>query len=451
MSEYIFPDGFLWGVATSAYQIEGAWGEDGRTPSIWDTFSHTPGKTKNGATGDVACDHYHRWPEDVALMAELGIQAYRFSVSWPRILPDGRGRVNQKGLDFYGRLVDTLLEAGITPFVTLYHWELPQVLQDEGGWPERDTADAFAKLADVTSRALGDRVTNWITHNEPWCTSLLSHQVGVHAPGWTDWHAALRAAHTVLLSHGLAVERIRVNVPDAEVGIAINFEPATPASPSPGDTQAAQLWDGYYFRWFVDALYGRYYPADMVHYYTQQGYLPHGLDFVQDGDMETIAAPLDFFGVNYYTRHIAQAGESLDAPRSVPNPGAEYTAMGWEVHPDSFYKLLNRLYFEYQMPKLYVTENGCSYLDEPDEDGRIHDQKRIEYLRGHLTAVHRAIQNGVPIAGYLQWSFMDNYEWAEGYSQRFGIVYVDYETQQRLPKDSAFWYRDVIQRNGLEV
>ncbi|HID54541.1 MAG TPA: beta-glucosidase [Anaerolineae bacterium] len=446
-----FPEGFLWGVATSAYQIEGAWDADGRTPSIWDTFSHTPGKTKNGATGDAACDHYHRWPEDVALMADLGVQAYRFSVSWPRILPDGRGRVNQKGLDFYSRLVDALLEAGITPFLTLYHWELPQVLQDAGGWPERDTAVAFAELADVTSRALGDRVTNWMTHNEPWCTSLLSHQIGVHAPGWTDWYAALRAAHTVLLSHGLTVERIRTNVPNAEVGIAINFEPATPFSTSPEDIQAAQIWDGYYFRWFVDALYGRRYPADMVHYYTQQGYLPNGLDFVQAGDMETIAAPLDFFGVNYYTRHIAQAGESLDAPRSVPNPGAEYTAMGWEVHPDSFYRLLNRLYFEYQMPKLYVTENGCSYLDEPDANGRIRDQKRIEYLRGHLTAVHRAIQNGVPIAGYLQWSFMDNYEWAEGYTQRFGIVYVDYETQKRLSKESAFWYRDVIESNKLNA
>ncbi|HFE67494.1 MAG TPA: beta-glucosidase, partial [Chloroflexi bacterium] len=365
MSELVFPDDFLWGVATSAYQIEGAWDEDGRTPSIWDTFSHTPGKTKNGSTGDVACDHYHRWRDDVALMAELGIQAYRFSVSWPRILPDGRGRVNQKGLDFYGRLVDALLEAGITPFLTLYHWELPQVLQDAGGWPERETAAAFAELADAASRALGDRVKHWITHNEPWCTSFLGYQTGVHAPGWTDWYAALQAAHTVLLSHGLAVECIRANAPDAEVGIAINFEPATPASDSPEDYHAARLWDGYYFRWFVDALYGRRYPADMVYYYTQQGCLPHGLDFVQNGDMETIAAPLDFFGVNYYTRHISQAGESLDKHHSVPNPGAEYTAMGWEVHPDSFYKLLNRLYFEYQMPKLYVTENGCSYPDFP--------------------------------------------------------------------------------------
>ncbi|MCP4423386.1 MAG: beta-glucosidase [Chloroflexi bacterium] len=438
-----FPDGFVWGAATSAYQIEGGWDEDGRSPSIWDTFAKTPGKTKNGATGDVACDHYHRWPEDVALMKELGIQVYRFSVSWPRILPDGTGRVNQKGLDYYGRLVDALLEAGITPMPTLYHWELPQVLQDAGGWPKRKTIHAFVELADVASRALGDRVTNWITHNEPWCTTFLSHQVGVHAPGWQDWTAAITASHHVLLSHGLAVERIRANVPDAEVGIALNFEPATPASSSPADYDAARLWEGYFFRWFLDAIYGRRYPADMVHHYIQQGHLPNGLDFVQDDDMSLIATPLDFLGINYYTRNITQAGGSLDDHRSVPNPGAEYTQMGWEVHPDSFYKLLNRLYFEYNIPKLYVTENGCSYLDSPN------DQKRIDYLNDHISAMHRAIQNGVPIAGYLQWSLLDNYEWAEGYTQRFGIVYVDYQTQQRIPKESAYWYQNVIKHNGL--
>ncbi|GAB4271906.1 MAG: GH1 family beta-glucosidase [Candidatus Promineifilaceae bacterium] len=443
MTTLHFPDGFLWGVATSAYQIEGEAGS--RAPSIWHTFSHTPGKTKNGETGDVACDHYNRWPEDVALMKELGIQAYRFSVSWPRILPEGKGWVNQKGLDFYGRLVDALLEAGITPMVTLYHWELPQPLQDAGGWPHRATMDAFVELADVTSHALGDRVKNWITHNEPWCTSFLSHQIGVHAPGWQDWGAAFRAAHHVLLSHGHAVQQIRANVPDAEVGIAINFEPASPANDSPEAYRAAQLWDGYFFRWFVDPLHGRYYPADMVNYYTQQGLLPSGLDFIHDGDMETIAAPLDFFGVNYYTRHLSPAGETPINPQFVRNPDAEYTLMNWEVHPDSFYKLLNRLYFEYGMKKILITENGCSYLDAP------HDPKRIEYLQGHLTAVHRAIQNGVPIAGYMQWSFMDNYEWAEGYFQRFGIVHVDYDTQKRTPKDSAYWYRDVIKANGLEI
>lgn len=451
MTKLQFPDGFLWGVATSAYQIEGGWNEDGRSPSIWDTFAKTPGKTKNGATGDVACDHYHRWPEDVALMKELGIQTYRFSVSWPRILPDGHGRINQKGLDFYSRLVDALLDAGIMPLVTLYHWELPQTLQDAGGWPERKTADAFVELTDVTTRALGDRVTRWITHNEPWCASMLSHQIGVHAPGWSDWNAALRAAHTLLLSHGRAIQCIRANVPDAKAGIALNFEPATPASSSPEDYHAARIWEGYFFRWFLDPVYGRHYPADMVDEYVRRGYLPDGLDFVQDNDMATIAAPTDFLGINYYTRHIAQASESADAHRSAPNPQAEYTAMNWEVHPDSFYDLLNRLHFEYRIPSLLITENGCSYLHEPDENGRIHDQKRIDYLQAHLTAVHRAIQNGAPVAGYTQWSLLDNYEWAEGYTQRFGIVYVDYETQQRIPKESAWWYRDVIAANAVEA
>ncbi len=451
MSKVQFPDGFLWGVATSAYQIEGAWDEDGRTPSIWDTFAKTPGKTKNGATGDVACDHYHRWADDVALMKDLNIQAYRFSVSWPRILPEGRGRVNQKGLDFYSRLVDGLLEAGITPLITLYHWELPQILQDQGGWPNRETASAFVELADVVSRALGDRISLWITHNEPWCASLLSHQVGVHAPGWTDWSAALRAAHTILLSHGQAVGCIRANVPNAMVGAAPNFEPAIPISSNPADYHAARIWEGYYFRWFMDALYGRHYPADMVAYYTEQSHLPNGLDFVQQGDMETIAVPIDFLGINYYTRHVSRADNPFEAHNHTLNPNAAYTAMDWEVHPDTFYRLLNRLHFEYDISNMMIMENGCSYLHEPNEQGEVNDQERIHYLAGHLNAVHRAIQNGVPITGYMQWSLMDNYEWAEGYTQRFGMVYVDYETQQRIPKASAYWYRDAIVANGFEV
>ncbi len=451
MTQLQFPDGFTWGVATSAYQIEGTWNEDGRSPSIWDTFAKIPGKTKNGDTGDVACDHYHRWPQDVALMKELGVQVYRFSVSWPRILPNGRGQVNQKGLDFYSRLVDGLLEAGITPMPTLYHWELPQLLQDQGGWPNRDTASAFVELAGVTSRALGDRVTNWITHNEPWCASFLSHQIGEHAPGWTDWNAAIRSAHTILLSHGQACNSIRANVPGAKVGIALNYSPATPASSRPEDYHAVRLWDGYFQRWFMDPLYGRHYPADMVDAYTRQGYLPNGLDFVRAGDMETIAAPLDFLGVNYYSSNTIQASQDDIPFQFVLHPEQQHTDMGWEIHPESFYRLLNRLHFEYDIPELLITENGCSFGDGPDENGRIHDTRRINYLQGHLTAVHRAIQNGVPVSGYLQWSFMDNFEWAKGYDQRFGIVYVDYQTQQRLPKESALWYRDTISANGFET
>ncbi|MCB9419482.1 MAG: beta-glucosidase [Ardenticatenaceae bacterium] len=452
MVDLQFPDGFIWGVATSAYQIEGSWNEDGRSPSIWDTFAHTPGKTRNGESGDIACDHYHRWPEDLDLMASLGIQAYRFSVSWPRILPNGGKQINEKGLDHYDRLVDGLLARGIRPFLTLYHWELPQTLQDQGGWPERDTVQHFVDLADVVSRRLGDRVHDWITHNEPWCTSMLSHQVGLHAPGWQDWPAALQAAHHVLLSHGLAVPVIRANAPEAEVGIAPNYEPAYPHTNSPEDVQAARIWDGYYIRWFNDPIFGRHYPADMVAYYTQKGYLPHGLDYVQDGDMETIAAPIDFVGVNNYTRQIMSGKVLLDEfqTAAISNPSAEYTEMNWEVYPDGLYDLLNRLHFHYGAPKIYVTENGCSYGDGVDGNGRVHDNRRINYLHQYMAGVNRAIRNGAPVAGYFVWSFMDNYEWSLGYSQRFGIIYVDYQTQKRYPKDSALWYRDVITSNSLK-
>ncbi|MFZ0544677.1 MAG: GH1 family beta-glucosidase [Candidatus Promineifilaceae bacterium] len=450
-SNKLFPENFLWGVATSAYQIEGAWDEDGKGESIWDRFSHLPGNIKDGTTADVACDHYHLWPQDIALMKELGIQAYRFSISWPRILPQGRGKVNQAGLDYYGRLVDGLLEAGIVPFVTLYHWDLPQAVQDEGGWPARGTAEAFADYADLVSRSLGDRVTNWITHNEPWCASLLSYQAGEHAPGLKDPYLALKAAHHLLLSHGLAVPVIRRNSPGAEVGITLNFEDAVPASPSAADYNAARLWEGYFFRWFLDPIYGRHYPADMVAEYEARGYLPDGMDFVKEGDMDTIAVQTDFMGVNYYTRQVSRDREMAEnlPPTVFRAPDSELTEMGWEVYPEGLFHLLNRFHFEYRIPKLYITENGCSYMDGPDENGRVADQRRIAYLEGHLNAVARAIDNGVPVAGYMQWSFMDNFEWAWGYQQRFGIVYVDYETQKRYPKDSAFWYRDVIARNGL--
>jgi beta-glucosidase len=447
-----FPDNFLWGVATSAYQIEGAWAEDGKAESVWDRFSHTPGKIIDSSNGDMACDHYHRLSEDVALMKSLGIQAYRFSISWPRIFPEGYGRINQAGLDFYSRLVDELLTVGIRPMITLYHWDLPQVLEDKGGWPVRETAAAFADLAEVVSRSLGDRVKSWITHNEPWCTSFLGYQIGVHAPGVQDWNTALRASHHVLLSHGLAVPRIRQNAAGAEVGIALNFEEAVPASDSAADYHAARLWHGQLGRWFLDPVYGRHYPADVVAHYEAEGYLPAGMDFVQPGDMETIAVPTDFLGVNYYTRRVCRDERAVDnRPQTVfAAPASERTEMGWEVEPEELYRLLSRLHFEYRIPKIYITENGCSYMDGPDVHGRVADQRRIDYLEGHLTAVHRAISQGVPVAGYMQWSLMDNFEWAMGYTQRFGLVYVDYDSQKRYPKDSAYWYQDVIRRNGLE-
>lgn len=450
MQEIRFPSDFVWGAATSSYQIEGAWEEDDKGESIWDRFTHTPGKIIDSSTGDVACDHYHRYADDVTMMADLNLAAYRFSVSWPRILPDGRGQVNQAGLDFYARLVDTLLEAGITPFITLYHWDLPQALQDAGGWPARTTGEAFVEYADVVSRHLGDRVQHWITHNEPWCIGLLSHQIGEHAPGWQDWPAALAAGHHVLLSHGWAVPVIRNNVDAAQVGITLNFTAAEPASNAPEDVAAAQWQDGYANRWFLDPVYGRHYPADMVASYTAQGMLPNGLDFVQPGDMEAIGVASDFLGVNYYTRAVLQAGEDGMTLREIPgDPDAEYTEMGWEVYPRGLYNLLMRLAFDYPAKPLYITENGASYSDEPDGGSHIADAKRIAYLERHLLACHAAIQAGAPLAGYFQWSLMDNFEWAKGYTQRFGMVWVDYETQQRIPKASALWYRDVIARNGM--
>lgn len=444
-----FPPNFLWGAATAAYQIEGAWNEGGKGESIWDRFSHTPGRIIDGSNGDVACDHYHRWPEDVALMKDLGLGAYRFSIAWPRVLPEGRGRVNQVGLDFYSRLVDGLLEAGITPFVTLYHWDLPQALQDAGGWPNRETVEAFVEYAGVVSTALGDRVRNWITHNEPWCISILSHQIGEHAPGWRDPYAALRAAHHVLLSHGRAVPVIRANSPNAEVGITLNFEWIDAACASEADARAAREADGRFNRWFLDPIYGRHYPADVVAGY--EPILPNGLDFVQPGDLEQMAVPIDFLGVNYYTRRVARDENAADNLPQEIFANRPRTEMDWEEYPEGLYKLLNRLHFEYGPRKLYITENGVSYSDGPDANGRIADIRRLNYLRDHFAAAHAAIGNGVPLAGYFVWSLMDNFEWARGYLQRFGIIWVDYETQQRLPKDSALWYRRVSADNGFAL
>ncbi|GAB4193171.1 MAG: GH1 family beta-glucosidase [Roseiflexaceae bacterium] len=451
---HTFPADFIWGVATSSYQIEGAWNEDGRSESIWDRFSHTPGKIKDGSNGDVACDHYHRWREDIALIKELGIPSYRFSIAWPRILPEGRGRVNQAGLDFYSRLVDGLLEAGIQPWVTLYHWDLPQVLQDQGGWPARATAEAFVEYADLVSRALGDRVKHWITHNEPWCASLLSYQLGEHAPGLYNWQQGLAASHHLLLSHGWAVPVLRRNSPGAQVGITLNMSPSQPASPSAADYEFFRQHDGYMNRWFIDPLYGRHYPADMVADYVAAGYLPpEGLSFVQPGDLAAIAAPTDFLGINFYTRAVLRSPhlpEEQNLPRTVAlAPEAEWTEMGWEVAPNGLYELLQHLHLTYRPKAIYITENGASYSDGPDADGRVRDTRRTAYLREHFRTAHRAIQDGVPLAGYFVWSLMDNFEWAFGYKQRFGIVWVDFETQQRIPKDSALWYRDVIAANGL--
>ncbi|NJN17014.1 MAG: beta-glucosidase [Oscillochloris sp.] len=449
MTGYDFPQGFVWGTATAAYQIEGAVHADGRGESIWDRFSHTPGKTLNGDNGDVACDHYHRWPEDIALMADLGIQAYRFSVAWPRILPSGRGKINQAGIDFYSRLVDRLLEHGITPFLTLYHWDLPQVLQDSGGWPARDTAQAFAEYAGIVGRALGDRVKHWMTINEPWCVSILSHYMGEHAPGLQNPPLALAAAHHTLLGHGWAVQELRREAPACEVGIVLNYTASVPASDSAADQAAARRYDGFFNRWFSDPVAGLGYPADMVANYSAAGFLPDGMNFVQPGDMATIATPTDFLGANYYTREVIAAGET-DWDWQLVTLDTERTAIGWEIYPQGFYELLLRLYSHYRFPKIYVTENGASYAEGPDSAGRVRDERRVRYLRQHFGAAQRAISAGVPLGGYFVWSLLDNFEWAKGYNDRFGLVHVNYETQQRTPKDSFAFFKQVIAENAVE-
>jgi len=451
-----FPDNFLWGAATAAYQIEGAWQADGKGESIWDRFSHTPGKTRNGDTGDVACDHYHRWPDDIRLMQTLGLNAYRFSIAWTRILPRGRGPVNQAGLDFYSRLVDGLLAAGIAPGVTLYHWDLPQALQDNGGWANRDTAAAFVDYADAVSRRLGDRVKLWITHNEPAVATWNGHLSGEHAPGIQDLAAAAAVSHHLLLSHGWAVPILRQNSPAAEVGITLNINWFAAASRSAADLDAERREDGPWTRWFMDPLYGRGYPADIVADLDADGAFPHGvLSYVQPGDMATIAVPTDFLGINYYYRTILRSRRVAEAdnlpPTVFPAPRDldHWTEMGWEIYPDGLFKTLARLAFDYQTPKLYITENGASYADGPGLDGRVHDSRRITYLRQHLAAAWRAIQIGVPLAGYFTWSLLDNFEWAHGYAQRFGITWVNYETQERIIKDSGRWYGETAVNGGF--
>jgi beta-glucosidase len=451
MDELRFPDGFLWGAATSAQQIEGGHGLDGRSESIWDRFAATPGRIADGSDARVACDHYRRWREDVGLMKWLGLNAYRFSVAWPRVVPGGRGAVNPAGLDFYDALVDGLLAAGIRPFVTLYHWDLPQVLQERGGWGARETVDAFVEYADAVTARLGDRVRDWTTHNEPWCVATLGHEHGVHAPGHRDPAEALRVGHHLLLSHGRAVEVVRRNAPGAEVGIVLMLSPAEPATDSRVDLDAARRYDGALNRWYLDPVLRGRYPEDAVADRVRRGHLASPeLPFVRDGDLAVIAAPLDFLGVNYYSRTVVRgdaAGEPV-AVRMVPE--SELTDMGWEVHPAGLHALLLRLEREYRPRKLLVTENGAAYTDPADADGRVADARRVAYLHGHLAAAARAIAAGVPLAGYFTWSLLDNFEWGHGYAMRFGLFDVDFASQRRRARDSAHWYRRVVAANAVD-
>jgi beta-glucosidase len=438
-----FPPGFAWGAATSAYQIEGAFDEDGRLPSIWDTYSHTPGRIEDGTNGDVACDHYHRLTDDLDLMRSIGLGAYRFSVAWPRIQPTGSGPANPKGLEFYDRLVDGLLERGIEPWLTLFHWDLPQPLEDAGGWPDRDVVPRFAEYAAILADRFGDRVTNWLTLNEPWCIAMLGYGIGRHAPGRQDWPAALRAAHHTHLAHRAAADVIRTAVPGARVGIPLNLHHVEPASESDADLAAARLHDGTANRWFLDPAFGRGYPRDVVAAYEP---ILEGIDVTE---LDAQAAPIDILGVNYYTRHVIRAprdDEVIDGPeRSVSvGGGLPLTEMGWEIHADGLRQLLERLQREYAPPAMAVTENGAAFPDRRSADGSVDDQDRVSYMREHLVATAEAIEAGVPVEAYFAWSLMDNYEWGFGYTKRFGIVHVDYESQARTLKASGRWYRDLI-------
>ncbi len=451
MGLHHFPAEFVWGVATSAQQIEGGWDQGGRGESIWDRFARQPGRIDDGSRPDTCCDHYRRWRDDVALMRWLGVDAYRFSTSWSRVMPAGGGAANTVGLDFYDALVDALLDAAIEPFLTLNHWDLPQALQDRGGWGVRATIDRFTDYTAAVAGRLGDRVRFWITHNEPWCIATLGHEQGDHAPGRRDPREALRVAHHLLVSHGLAARVLRDLVPAAQVGIVLNLSPASPRSPAEADVDAARQFDGLFNRWYLDPLLRGRYPADAIADRVRRGNLAGAeLPFVEPGDLARVDARLDFLGVNYYSRTVLAAGPD-GQPRAVAvAPREELTEMGWEVYPDGLVALLRRLRAEYDPPPIYITENGASFADPPPANGRIADPRRVAYLRDHLLAVHRAIAAGEPVRGYFAWSLLDNFEWGQGFTRRFGLYGVDAASGARIPKDSAFWYRQAIAARAVD-
>jgi beta-glucosidase len=438
MTTYTFPDGFLWGAASAAYQIEGAWKEDGKGESIWDRFSHTPGKIADGSSGDVACDHYRRYEQDVAFMRRLGFKAYRFSTAWPRVLPLGRGRINSPGLDFYDRLVDALCAADIEPFLTLYHWDLPQALHEAGGWGGRDTCQAFADYATLMVKRLGDRVRRWTTFNEPGVIAFEGYLLGDHAPGIRDPKVAYQVAHNLLVAHGLATQAIRAAGRDLEVGIVLNLWPQEAASADPADVAAAEAAWQRGEALFLDAVFKGHYPAAIL------DFIGPNRPKIHDGDMALIAQQLDFLGINYYSRIVHSANGTIE-----PVPGSQYTDMGWEICAPALRRLLVRIQRDYRLPPLYITENGAAFPDEVAPDGNVHDGRRLEYLKRHFIETRLAMQDGVDVRGYFVWSFTDNFEWAYGFSKRFGLIRVDYETQERMLKDSGEWYASVIAANSV--
>lgn len=440
-----FPEGFLWGAATASYQIEGAAQEDGRGECIWTRFSHTPGKVDNGDTGDVACDHYHLYRDDVKMMKDLGLHTYRFSISWPRVIPTGTGASNPKGIDFYDRLVDELLSVDIQPNATLYHWDLPQALQDKGGWENPNIVEWFADYADLMSQRLGDRISLWSTHNEPWVVAFVGNYQGRHAPGKQDLSAALKVAHHLILTHASGTKAIKRNLPDAKVGIVLNTSWPIAASDSEDDKRAARIHDGYFHRWFLDPIFKGHYPADMVEVYG---------DYLADIDLDAVKVaskiPLDYLGVNYYKPEILEWNP--DNPpffdRALRGDGV-YTEMDWLVYPQGLRDVLIYFNEEYPVSSVYVTENGVAFNDGVPKDGVLEDPDRLEFLKSHFKSALEAIEAGVPLKGYYVWSLMDNFEWGYGYSKRFGITHINYETLERTPKASSLWYKRVIAANSI--
>ena len=447
MLTHHFPEGFLWGAATAAYQVEGAWNEDGKGESIWDRFTHQPYRIFNGDTGDVACDHYHRMPDDVALMKGLGMKSYRFSISWPRVIPDGIGAVNEKGLDFYDRLVDALLEAGIIPNATLNHWDLPQAMQDRGGWPARDTAAAFADYARRMFERLGDRVQMWATHNEPYVVAFLGHGIGMFAPGISEASQAYRTVHHLLMAHGLAVQAYRAGGYAGKIGIVCDLQNYVPASDKQEDVDATRRVVQNSHNIFLDPIFKGHYPLELMDWLGPVGPQP------QPGDMQVIHQPIDFLGVNHYmsfsTRFGLGSGPLKADTEFITQPMWSRTEVGWGINPAGLTQVLLKVRDEYGNPPVYITENGAAAHDVPDETGYVQDRERVAYLRRHLIAAHDALEAGANLKGYYVWSLMDNFEWASGYKPRFGIVRVDYATQKRTPKLSARWYSSVIVENAV--
>lgn len=440
-----FPVSFLWGAASAAYQVEGAVAEDGRGPSIWDVFSHTPGATVRGDTGDIACDQYHRLEGDLDLMAEMGLKIHRFSASWSRVLPTGEGPINEKGLAYYERMVDGLLARGIQPMLTIYHWDLPQALQDKGGWSNRDTPSRYADYASILNRRLGDRVAYWNTVNEPWCAAFVGHRDGVHAPGLQDEVAALKAAHHQLLAHGLGVQRLRDEGTRGKLGLALNLVSEIAASDKPEDIRATELQDAIENRIFLDPLFKGAYPKELLAHYAPLT----DFSFVRPEDFVIIGQPLDFLGVNYYEQHVTRADPTDPTAKAIfAYPGRRRTAMNIGVNPVGLRDVLLRVHRDYTQVQIIITENGIATLDYVDPEGNVRDGERVEYWDEHLDAVRQAIEQGVDVRGFIAWSFLDNYEWNVGYSRRYGMMFVDYGTQRRIWKASARWYQQVIATNG---